>query len=78
MGDFGKCDLVSGKRCRRDDAGALLVFIKSRLGRMGQIERFDAWPVETTTINSRVRTAGGHESPFGCEIAMEGRLARRG
>ena len=64
-------DLVGGKRCRRDDAGALLVFFQRRLGRTGQIERFDAWPIETTAVDRRACAAGGQESPFGCQIAME-------
>jgi len=72
----GERDLVGGKRCRRDDAGALLVFVKSRLGRTRQIECFDAWPVETTAVDRRACTADGQESPFGCQIAI--RLDRLG
>lgn len=60
---------------RRDIAGSLLVFVKSRLGRTGQIqmqiECFDACPVETTAVDCRACTAGGQEGPFGCQIAME-------
>lgn len=33
VGDFGKRDLVGGKRCRRGDAGAVSVFFECRLRR---------------------------------------------
>ncbi|CCV08643.1 hypothetical protein MESS2_770018 [Mesorhizobium metallidurans STM 2683] len=71
VGHLGKCDLVGGKRCRRDDAGALLVFVKSRLGRTAKIKRFDAGPVETAAVDRRACTTGGQEGPFGRQIAME-------
>lgn len=71
VGHLGERDLVSRKVGWRGDAGTLLVFIKSRLGRTGQIECFDAWPVEMTAVNRRACTAGGQEGLFGCQIAME-------
>src|SRR5690606_28506093 len=69
--DFGEHDLVGGKGGRWGDAGALPVFLECRLGRTGQIERFDAWPVETTAVDRRARATGGQESPFWREIAVE-------
>ena len=67
VGHLGERDLVGGKGGRRGDAGALLVFLKSRLGRTGQVKRFDAGPVETTAVDRRACTAGGQEGPFGCQ-----------
>src|SRR5690606_31152882 len=71
VGDFGERDLVGSKGGRWGDAGTLPVFLKRRLGRTGQIERFDAWPVETAAIGRRARAAGGQESPFWRQIPME-------
>src|SRR5690606_15636325 len=69
VGDIGECDLIKGGR--RDDAGALLVFLERCLSRTGQINRFDAGPIEACAIECRARTTGGQEGPFECEITMK-------